>query len=198
MKQDLTILQGKTFEQIFRWETAPIVYKPITAIVAQAPVRLTCVGHGLVDGWRAAVVSVRGMTQINAEGSPPDATDYHPVTVVDDDTVEFNDVNAAEYSAYTSGGYLQFNTPIDLTGYSARMTIKNRVGGTSLLELDSSDEIAIDADARTITLTIAPAVTELLTFSRAVYDLEMVASGGAVYELASGALKLIKEVTTTA
>ena len=79
VSKDLTIQQGKTFTLVLRWETEPIVYKAITAIAQTAPVRITAAGHGLVDGWRAAVVSVKGMAEINAENTPPRGDDYKPL-----------------------------------------------------------------------------------------------------------------------
>lgn len=199
MKQALDIRQGSTFIFVFRWETTPIVYKPITAVVAQAPVRITAPMHGLPTGWRAAVVSVLGMTHLNAKNVPPRSSDYYPVTIIDANTVELNAVNAAGFSAYISGGYLQFNTPVDLTAYTARMKVKDRIGGTTLLELTTANAgIAIDEAAKTITLTVTAAASEALTFTRGVYDLEMVSPTGIVTAIAQGDFKVSKEVTTVA
>ena len=134
MSTDLVIQQGKTFSQVLRWETAPIIYKAITAVTQAAPVKITAVGHGIPSGWRAAVVSAKGMTQINAKNTPPRSTDYHPATVVDVDNVSFNDTNSSDYSTYTSGGYVMYNTPADLTGFTARMTIKDQIAAPNLLK----------------------------------------------------------------
>lgn len=131
--QDFVITQGKTFSQVLRWEAPPIIYKPITAISKVAPVSITAAGHSVPSGWRVAVVSVVGMTEINAKNTPPRATDYHQATVVDPNTVALNDINASGYTAYVSGGYLQFNTPVNLTGFTARMTIKDRITAPNLL-----------------------------------------------------------------
>jgi len=199
VKVKLDVRQGSTFTFIFRWETLPIVYKPITAIVKQAPARITCTAHGLVTGWRAAVVSVLGMTQINAEDSPPRDSQYHPVTVIDVNTVEINAINAAEFSPYVSGGYLQYNTPVDLTSYEARMKVKDRVGGTQLLLLDSTtnNRIAVNAATKTITLTLTAVETAAITFTKGVYDLELVSPTGVVTPIAEGAFTVSKEITTT-
>lgn len=132
--QDFVIQQGKTFSQVLRWETAPIIYKAITGIAQTAPVSITAAGHGVPPNWRVAVVSVNGMTQIN---SPLDSksrpTVYHQATVVDPNTISLNDTNAAGFSAWTSGGYVQYNTPTNLTGFTARMTIKDRITAPNLL-----------------------------------------------------------------
>lgn len=125
--QNLTIVQGTTYELPVRWETEPIVYKAITGITQAAPAVVTCVGHGVPDGWRVAVVSVKGMTQINAKNSPPKDSDYVIAKVLTADTLELNTVNAADFKAYTSAGYVQYNTPQDLTSCTARMSVKDKL-----------------------------------------------------------------------
>lgn len=197
VQKDLTIQQGKTFALVLRWETEPIVYKAITAITLTAPARLTVTDHGAPDGWRVAVVSVKGMTEINAANTPPRSTDYTPVTVLDADTVELNEVNAAGFHAYTSGGYLQYNTPVDLTGYTARMAIKDKIGGTVLLSLTTENNgIVIDNAKKTITLTVEATATDDFTWTRGVYDLELISPAGVVTALITGRVSVTKEVTT--
>ncbi len=196
--KDFVILQGKTFGQLLRWEAPPIIYKPITAITQTAPVGITSTAHGIPNGWRVAVVSVKGMVQINAPSSPPKDKDFRQATVVDANTVQLNEVNAAEFKAYISGGYLQFNTPVDLAGFTARMSIKDKIGGTELLRLDTTNNrIVIDNAAKTISLTIDAATTEDITFKKGIYDLEMVSASGVVTALLTGAISVTREVTTT-
>ena len=197
--KDLTIQQGRTFSLALRWESPPIVYRPITAIAQTAPARLTVPTHGVPDGWRVAVTNVKGMTEINAEANKLTSRDYHQATVVDANTIDINDINAAGFKPYTSGGYIQFGTPVDLTGFKARMTIKNRVGGTVLHTLTTeNDGIVIDASAKLITLNISAADTTLMTFTTGVYDLELVsgATPAVVTALLSGRVTFTKEVTT--
>ena len=201
-RQDIVIYQGKTFEQEVRWEEPPIVYVPITAITQAAPVSIEAPGHGLKSGWRAAVVSVKGMTAINADDDPPKDRDYHIVTRIDDDTIEINDINSANFKPWLSGGYLQFNSPASLAGFEARMSIKNRVGGTELLRLDTTlvapqPRIALDDTEHLITLTVAASDTASLTAVSGVYDLEMVSPVGVVTLLMYGNVTIVKEVTTT-
>lgn len=195
--KDFTIEQGRTFTCSLRWEAPPIVYKAISTINNSAPARITVPSHNIPPGWRVAVVSVKGMTQINAENTPPECGDYHEATIVDTNTVELNDVNAADFGAYTSGGYLQFNTPVDLAGFTARMTIRNRVGGTELLSLTTENgRISIDNATKKVTLTIPATDTASITWVKGVYDLEMVSGGGVVTAILSGDIAVSKEVTT--
>lgn len=195
-KLNLTIRQGETFLRVIRWETLPYVYKAISAITAAAPVAITAPGHGLATGWRAAVVSVRGMKEINARNSPPRDSDFHQVTVTGADALTINDINSAEYSAYTSGGYLQYYTPVDLAGYSARLTIRDRVGGTVLKSLVSPTDITLDNANHTVTVTLSATDTAAFAFTKGVYDLELVSGAGAVTTLYSGNVAVTKEVTT--
>lgn len=194
--KDIVIQQGKTFALVLRWETLPIQYKTITAIQQTAPARLTVTGHGFPDGWRCAVTNVKGMTEINAEANNLRDKDYNPITVIDANTVEINAINAAGFRAYTSGGVLQGNTPVDLTGFTARMTIKDKVGGTALHTMVSPTDIALDTTKYTITLTISAAATGAFAWKTGVYDLELVSATGVVTALLTGKVSVSKEVTT--
>lgn len=200
---DLTILQGKTYKQIFMWEEKPVVRKPITAIslAGGSPV-LDVTGHGALNGQRCLVMGAKGMPQINAPKNPR-KSDYVEATVLDADTVELNSINPYDDSgrvwpAYTSGGFLQYNTLANLTGYTARMSIKDRVGGAELFSLTTENSrIVIDTAAKTILLTISATDTEAMTFKKGVYDLEMVSALGVVTAISTGAITVSREVTTT-
>jgi len=194
---EVVIQQGKTWSRVLRWETSPIVYKAISAITQLVPVRMTVASHGLVANWRAAITGVGGMVELNARSDPPRSPDYHKATVVDANTIELNSVNASSFSAYTSGGYVQYNTPVNLTGYTARMQIRrNFASSTVLKELTvANGAIVIDNTAKTITATISATDTAGFTWTTAVFDLEMVSPGGVVTQLWSGSMRVVKEVT---
>ena len=202
MKKDLTILQGKTFSLPIRWETTPIVYKPITAIERSAPVVITCPSHGVPDGWRAAVVSAKGMTELNATGNPPTDKDYYVATVLTPDTLEFNAISSANFKAYSSGGYLAYNTPAPLNSYTGRIKIKDKVGGAVLASSEADDaplnvlEVLVDDDTKLVTLTISAEATADFTFTKGVYDLELVSPNGVVTSLLQGKVSVTKEITT--
>jgi hypothetical protein len=199
---DFTIYQGSTLQLPVRWESDTIEYRPITAISKSAPVVITAVGHGIPTGWWVTINSVKGMTQINAVNTPPRDADYKQVTVLTNDTVSLNQVNSLNYSAYTSGGAIQFNAPVDMTGYEARMMIRRKLKDTEIIEtLTSTDVrlpaagITIDNTDKIILIKMSPTLTDDLTFSTAVYDLEMVAPNGDVYRILEGSITLSREVT---
>lgn len=194
-KKDFTISLGKTFAQVLRWEAPPFIYKPITAVTQTAPVRITSTGHGLVNGWRVNVESVKGMVELNKVGD-------QKATVIDANTIELNEVNSLDFKAYVSGGVLKYLTPVDMSGFTARMKIKDKIGGVVIASTEVIDvplntiTAVIDNVAKTITLTIAAGATSAITAKKGVYDLEMVSGGGVVTGLLSGSVTFVQEVTT--
>lgn len=201
MATDLTIIQGKTFTRVLRWESLPYVYKPIQSITKAAPAVVGVTGHGVPDGWRVAIVSVKGMTEINAQNTPPKEREYVKATVVDPNTLSLNSVNSLDFSDYVSGGVVQYYTPVDLASYTGRMQIKDKIGGTVLASTDTDDApnnvitITVNNTTKTITLTIPATATAAFTWKKGVYDLEMV-NGSTVVGLLSGAITVTPEVTT--
>lgn len=198
MKKDLVITKGKTFVQTIRWEVAPYLFAAISAISNTAPVRVTTsTVHNIPDGWRVAVVDAGGMTELNAGNNPPKDSDFRQATVVDTTKIEFNPISAVAFEAFTSGGYLQWFTPHDLAGYTARMSIKDKVGGTVLLSLTTENAgIVLDNTAKTITLNVSATASAALTWKTGVYDLELVSPTGVVTALLTGSVTVASEVTT--
>lgn len=183
----INLKQGDSHALVLRVETDPIVYKTITAIQQSAPLRIEAVGHGLINGQNAAVTNVKGMTEINGTANDLQPGDWHPVTVVDADTIEFNDVNGAGFKAYVSGGVLQYNTLMDLTGWDARLQVRNKKGGDEiLLEMTTANGLlAIDTALRTVTIYFDAIDLTGITWKKGYYDLELfkdVVRGGQTIE----------------
>lgn len=191
IKLNLKIYQGATFRETLRWESSTKVYKPISAITKSAPVVITAPSHGIPPGWRARVTNVAGMKEINSA-----AESYYIVTDTTTDTVIINSINALNFSDYTSGGVLEYNAPVDLTGYTGRMQIRPKLESPEiLLELTSANNrIVIDETNSTISLVISPDVTSELNFTSAVYSMELV-NGADVIPFVNGSVTLVKEVT---
>lgn len=211
MAQDLTIKQGKTFTLVIRAENKDvIVRKAISAIsLSSGAPRLTVTGHGLTNGWRAAVTRVVGMKQINAANYPWKDADMHPVTVIDANTIELNGVTPCddqgnEWPAYTSGGFVEFYQPVDLTSKTARMNIRAKQDKTSTLLASSESgdaplnvlSLVTDNAAKTIKLTIKATDTDDFAWKTGYYDTELVGpTADDVIEIASGKFMPTKEVT---
>lgn len=85
----------------------------------------------------------------------------------------------------------------NLTGYSARMQIRKKVGGDLYVELTVGDGITLGGAEGTITLTIGATDTAALDFSSGRYDLELIPASGEddAIRLLQGTVTLSKEVT---
>jgi hypothetical protein len=189
VKINFKIYQGSTFNEILRWESTTKVYTTITGISNTAPMVVTAPGHNMVVGWRAKFFNVFGMTDVNS-------LDYSIVTGISGDDITFNSINAVGYKTYTSGGILEYNQPVSLATYTARMQIRAKKTSTTVIEelTTENDMIVIDDTLKTITLNIDASVTELYTFKSAVYSLEMV-NGTIVTPLIYGNVTLDTETT---
>ena len=197
--RDIQIRRGSTFLMAVRWETEPWLYAAITSISLTAPVTITSAAHTIPDGWNVAVVDAKGLTQLNAKSNPPKKSDMRRATVVSATQIEFNEVSAANFTPHkAASGYLAWRAPQNLTGYTARMQIRDRVGGTVLVSLTSapSGGITINQTDKAIEIVITDAQTGAITKAEGVYDLELVSPGGVVTALLAGAVTFESEVTT--
>jgi hypothetical protein len=193
-KLNYKIYQGSTFRETFRWESQTKEYATISAISKTAPCVITTTSnHTLPVNWRFRVTGVSGMKEINQISED----DYYLATSVTNNTVTINQLNSSNFTAYTTGGILEWNSPVPLAGYTAQMQIRETIDSTSsIIELTStSGGIGIDTTNYTITITISANQTRLFTFPTAVYSLELTDSSGVVTTFLTGNLTLVSEVT---
>jgi hypothetical protein len=190
VKLNFKIYQGATFREVLRWESSTKVYVPITAVSQTAPVVVTAAAHNAPVGWRAKVTGCGGMKELN------NADTYNLITQTTANTVTFNQINATGYTAYTSGGVLEYNQPVSLVGYTARMQIRAALDSPSVIQelTTANGGVVVDTTNSTITLLLTAAQTAALTFSSAVYSLELV-NGSEVNSFCAGTLTLVKEIT---
>lgn len=192
-KINYKIYQGSTFKEVYRWESQTKQYANITAITKAAPCVITAPAHTIPQGWRVRVTGVSGMKEINmvAEDS------YYIATSVATNQVTLNQINSSNYTTYTSGGVLEWNYPISLVGYTAKMQIRETVDSpTVILELTHlNGGIILDTTNYTITVTMTSTQTAAFSFPTAVYSLELTDSSGNVTTFIQGNLTLIAEVT---
>ena len=87
--------------------------------------------------------------------------------------------------------------PVDLTGYSARMQIREEISSpTALVSISSaSGEITLGGITGTISIHIPATTTAALSFNTGKYDLELEDSAGVVTRLIQGSVTLSPEVT---
>jgi len=90
-------------------------------------------------------------------------------------------------------------TPVDITGFTARMHIRDSLeDAATLLELTTENaRIVLGGAAGTVQLSISATDTAALTFTEGVYDLELIDTGGTgdVTRLTYGGVENRYEVT---
>lgn len=85
---------------------------------------------------------------------------------------------------------------IDLTGYQARLDIKDEIDGTIIHSLTHLSGLALSSTSPNISIFIDEVDTALFTFEVAVYDLELTDNAGIVKTLMEGVISLKLDVTT--
>jgi hypothetical protein len=87
--------------------------------------------------------------------------------------------------------------PVNLTGYTARMQIREEVdSSTAALSLTTENgRIALGGTAGTVTLTVSATDTAAVTAGEYVYDIELVSGSGTVIRFLQGCFTVDAEVT---
>ena len=89
-------------------------------------------------------------------------------------------------------------TPVDITGWSARMQVRQTHASTSsVLDLTSlAGSISVDGPRGTVTVNVGATQTAALPAPfLGVYDLEIASPGGTVIRLVEGSCRITPEVT---
>lgn len=189
VKLNLKIYQGSTFRETLRWESSTKVYVPIVTITKSAPMTVTANSHNLPVGWRAKVVGAGGMKEINS-------IDSFIATETTANTITVNSVNSLNFTAFTTGGVLEYNQPVDLAGYSGRMQIRSKVDSDTVLHelTEANSGVVINNTLKTIVLSIPANITSSFSWTSGVYSLELV-KGSEVIPFCNGIVSVVKEVT---
>lgn len=89
-------------------------------------------------------------------------------------------------------------TPVDLTGFTGRMQIRQAQKKPVLAEVASGDGVTLIESAQgRVEISFSDLKTDGLTFPKAVYDLEMEAPDGTVYRLLEGNVTVSPNITQT-
>lgn len=190
-----TIYQGSTFNPTLDYSSPDLTLKTVTAVTKSARAKVTANGHGLTGKWKVFLSGVGGMKQINSRDLTRIDQAY-TATVINSNDLSL-DVDSSQFAPYTSGGELSFHTPINLTGYTARMQIREDItSGTVLISLTTENGgITLGGVFGTITLLIMASVTAAIAWTTAVYDLEIISPSGIVTRLVEGRITVSPEVT---
>jgi hypothetical protein len=113
----------------------------------------------------------------------------HDLQIIKGSTFLFN-------FTYKSGPDANTQTPVDLTGYTARMQIRKKTNSTDkIVDLTTENGgIVLGGVDGTVAVTIAASVTAAIVERSGVYDLELV-QGTYVRNILGGAVEFIEEVT---
>jgi len=88
--------------------------------------------------------------------------------------------------------------PIDLTGYTARMQVREKhSSSTAVIDISDGNGITLGGAAGTIDIEILPAATINLALPKGfgVYDMELTPPDGKTFRLMEGGVKYTREVT---
>lgn len=184
---NIQITQGATYSQTWRWGVQPIVYKAITAAVALTPLTVTVIAHGVPNGWPVALTDVQTFPKgVNAKQWPPTGDDFKQATVVDVNTLAFNSIDGARLGTYDSGGMIGYYTPTNLAGATAAFAVYPypAIADPPVAVLTVS--AVLDNTAKTITATLTPANTALLTAAQYTFVTSVTDAGAAVTVLETG------------
>jgi len=189
-KLNLKVQQGSTLRQVLRWESSTVGYATVAGVTLTAPLSISAPGNSVPVGWRVKPTNVGGTKQLNTD-------QYLTVTDKIGDTLVFNAVNATAFTAYTSGGVLEYNTPVSITGYSAKMQLREKVSSVDILDelTTENSRILLDTALSTITVVFPASVTSAYAFKQAVYSLELTSPAGDITTLISGNITVEPEVT---
>lgn len=194
---DITIKQGSTFSLTFKYGQPQFAVKAITGVTKSGQAVVTAPAHGLTIDWPVWVVGVSGMDQLNHKSDAlRDACAAYHAYYVDASNLRL-DVDTTRFGVYTSGGEVLYHPPVNLTGFTARMQVRETIESTTTLVSLTTENggVTLGGTAGTIDITITATATALLDFDSAVYDLEVVSAGGVVTPVAYGNVYLNDEVT---
>lgn len=121
---------------------------------------------------------------------------YQSALATAGNNIQLNQVNSLTYTTYTNGGVVEFNQPIGLTGFAARMQIRESVDSSTVIHeaTTQNNQIVLDDVNKVIQITLLGNVTQNFTFSTAVYSLELY-NGNNVIPFINGNITLVQEVT---
>ena len=202
---DLEIPQGKSWSEVLRWGSGDYTLKPFDAtgtIAELAPLQIKVTAHGLTDGWPFRITAVEGLEQVNDR-------DF-VCGVISADVIEVRElredgsvypVNAAAFSPYISGGYIEYEEPRDLAGLTMQWQGRESHDAAaaafdfSTTLTPAGSGIVLDNAAKTITLQTAPADTAPWTFDTVLHEIEVtVTATGEKPPFVAGRLTVLREV----
>lgn len=190
---ELDMEQGATFNYTFHWYAGGRFMAPIEDITVGYPTRIKVTAHGLptISDTPVIISGVDGADILNSEGTGIEEAIY-----VDADHFDMPQSTVAD--TWKCGtGEITYHKPSDITGFTARMQIREKWHSLDFIEELTTENggIVLTVEDASIEITLLPAVTALYTFRQAVYDIEMIDPNGSITRIIEGTITLSKEVT---
>lgn len=198
-----TIQQGATFRAKLTYMQPTLTVKPISGITTSIRPTLTAAAHGIPAGldWPIWIRGVKGSVKLNhATEQLGDHNAAYLANRIDANTLTLL-ADTSDQPAYASGGEIAYQPPVDLTGCTALMHVRERLTDTAtVLTLSSAtaapaSRLTITAASGLIEIEISDEDTAAITWKTAVWDLEITHPDGSKTRLASGAFEMSPEVT---
>lgn len=176
----LVINPGRVLLQAFRWAESARTYRTVTAVSLSAPCLLTVPGHGLPDAWPFRLEGIKGPDLLNSD--PEDPVSCYRAQVASADTLQL-ELSTLGQKPLVGQAALSYLKPVDLSGYSARFTLKTAARATTNL---FQGPAAVDLANQRITVTLADEITQAFPSGRAWYALDVLDDQGNVYAVDAG------------
>lgn len=177
---DLPIVSGATNRKPL-WLLQPVyLYRAISEIQQTAPLRLTVPGHDLPADWPVWIEGVSGWGSLNRA---PGREAFRMAMVVDENTIEFNDLNGTAQRA--SGGHLVYQAPVDLAGCTGRLELN---GGDAPLVLTTENGGLVIEGLGQLLIVLTAEQSAGLTWTKGTYTLDLTMSNGDVMRWLAGSV----------
>lgn len=141
-KTRLVIPRGATFRKLWTWLSIIDMTKAVSGVTRGYPTTLTAVDHDMPDGEiPVALLDLGDLITLDDSGLPSADPKFRRLALkIDDDTFTIK-VDSTEFAAYTSGGYVVYRIPKDLTGATARAQFRTDADAEeALLELTTEND----------------------------------------------------------
>lgn len=201
MTTKLKVPRGATFRKGWVWYDGADVIKDITAIDRGFHTEITAPTHGLPStDIPVALLDVGELNTLDASGNPSFATKDRILAHVLDASKFSVEVDSTEFTAYTTGGYLVYRPPKNITGYTARMQFRATTKAADvLLELTDTSGITLGGAEGTIDMVMTDVQTTNFPKNSGVWNIELIAPGpGDVTRFDEGTIELTADVNRPA
>ena len=178
-----------------QWETfTPTFRTMVTGMPQRYPLQLTVPSHGIENGQKVMIVGCKGIESVC--GNEPEhfnIANYHHVTAVDANTIEFQDLRVPENRYYRGGGFVQFGRYMDLTGCTAQLDIFDQTTAPVWLTIPATVDVPNHQITVSLTATQRDAfIAQYPKTLKAYYKITVFNSLGDAFPLCLGIIQAIK------